>query len=160
LDEWLGFAPSGGQLKQSRAAITEGALAKQVVSVLPADPEGTGRRRFSWLIAQADLLAWAVEAEAGYSARHLGEHRIEQERFAASHRLASGILAKVIAQRPCRQCGGHGSLMKCPHCGGRGQIFGYTPWGTPGGATCPSCRGTGQPQGAHCPRCSGTGYDR
>jgi hypothetical protein len=79
----------------------------------------------SWLIAQADLLAWAVEAEAGYSARHVGEHGIEQERFVASHRLASGILAEVIAQRPCRQCGGHGSLMKCPHCGGRGQIL-YT----------------------------------
>ena len=79
---------------------------------------------------------------------------------AESHRLATEILQRVVAQRPCRLCNGKGSIAACPKCHGRGQILGYTPWGTPGGASCSDCKGTGQYEGAKCPDCMGQGYDR
>lgn len=160
----------------SRSASAAVYFARNILSWLPQDPEGSPGAQ-SWSIDEEDLRRWAAANQLVYEARDrfhsLSSFLTSQQREkdeigqrmtgleADLLRIESEIKRKIIAQRPCHTCHGTSFITECPECHGKGMRYGLDPSGRPAGATCSACNGTGKNsrQNGECPICWGKGYE-
>ncbi len=173
----LGEPKNEAEVLTSRSASAAAHFAGRILTWLPTDTNGSGRRAQSWSFDEEDLRRWAAANQSRFQARdrlnalssfltsHQSEiERIEQEMPHLESEvllLESEIKRKIIVERPCHTCHGTGAIRECPECHGRGAIYGLDSSGRPGGATCSGCNGTGKNmrQNGECPNCWGKGYE-